>query len=84
MHINALFLSTAVHSLYLPGIRDIRLDAMVLGFTVAISSVTGILFGLFPSLEVSRPDLADVLRESGASGVTMVPVKLIVFRPYWF
>jgi predicted permease len=38
---------------------------MVLGFTVALSIATGVLFGLFPSLETSRPDLADVLRESG-------------------
>ncbi len=64
--VNALFLPATVNALYLPGVRDIRLDGMVLGFTVALSVATGILFGLFPSLQVSRPDLAGVLRESGA------------------
>ena len=55
-----------VTSLYLPGAEAIRLNGAVLGFTVALSIATGVLFGLFPSLQVSRPDLADVLRESGA------------------
>ena len=50
----------------LPRAGEIRLDGLVLGFTVALSIATGILFGLFPSLRASRPDLADVLRESGA------------------
>jgi predicted permease len=39
----------------------------VLGFTVALSIATGVLFGLIPSLQISRPDLADVLRASGAA-----------------
>jgi len=54
-------------ALDLPRAAEIRLDGMVLGFTVALSVVTGILFGLFPSLQASRPDLADALRESGAA-----------------
>ena len=57
---------TQVNALYLPGAGEIRLDGMVLGFTVALSIATGVLFGLFPSLRVSRPDLAAMLRESGA------------------
>jgi len=39
------------------------LDGLVLGFTVVITIATGVLFGLFPALEASRPDLADVLRD---------------------
>ena len=50
----------------LPGGGAIHLDAAVLGFTIALSIVTGVLFGLFPSLQISQPDLADALRESGA------------------
>ncbi len=65
--INILNTTAAANPLYLPGSGDIRLDATVLAFTLAISIATGILFGLFPSLQMSRPNLAEVLRESGAA-----------------
>ncbi|MPY88819.1 MAG: FtsX-like permease family protein [Luteitalea sp.] len=42
---------------------DNRLDVRVLGFTLAISMVTGILFGLAPALIASRPDLVSALRD---------------------
>ncbi len=54
-----------IDALHLPRSGEIHLDLVVLGFTVALSIATGVLFGLFPSLQVSRPDLVDVLRESG-------------------
>jgi putative ABC transport system permease protein len=45
------------------------LDWRVLGFTLAISLATGILFGLFPAVHVSRLDVNSALREtSGRSG----------------
>jgi predicted permease len=50
----------------LPRVAEIRLDGIVLGFTAALSIATGVLFGLFPSLQASRRDLAAELRESGA------------------
>ena len=37
----------------------------VAGFTVLLSLVTGILFGLAPSIQVSRADLTSLLKESG-------------------
>ncbi|HUB18991.1 MAG TPA: ABC transporter permease [Acidobacteriaceae bacterium] len=43
---------------------DIGIDWRVLAFTLAISVVTGILFGLFPAIGVSRPDLNATLKES--------------------
>jgi predicted permease len=49
----------------LPRSGEIRMDAMVLGFGAAIAVVSGIAFGLVPSLVASRPDLAGVLRGSG-------------------
>ena len=55
-----------VSALNMPGTAPVRLDGMVLGFTLALSLATGILFGLFPSLRASRRDLAIELRESGA------------------
>jgi putative ABC transport system permease protein len=57
---------TRVNALNLPRVEEIRLDHMVLGFTTALSIATGILFGLFPSLRASRPDLAGLLRAQGA------------------
>lgn len=53
------------NALFLPGSGDIQLDGTVLGFTLLVSLITGSLFGLIPALQVSRPDLADVLRERG-------------------
>jgi predicted permease len=63
-------------ALALPGVGEIRLDGMVLGFTVALSIATGILFGLFPSLKASRPDLAEELRVSGAAYGSAAPQSI--------
>ena len=41
------------------------LNPWVAGFTVLLSLVTGILFGLVPSIQVSRADLTSLLKESG-------------------
>jgi len=43
----------------------IGVDWRVLGFTLAVSALTGILFGLFPAFSASRTDLATSLKESG-------------------
>jgi predicted permease len=42
---------------------DNRLDLRVLGFTLGISLLTGILFGLAPALSASRPDLVSALKD---------------------
>lgn len=65
-HIAAQFAPAGVSALYLPGLRDIRLDGSVLGFTLVLTVVTGFVFGLIPSLQISRPDVGDALREGGA------------------
>jgi predicted permease len=45
------------------------LDWRMVAFTMAVSLVTGILFGLFPALQISNPDVASTLKEaSGRSG----------------
>ena len=61
------FAPPSVNALYLPGAGGLRLDGMVFAFTLALSIATGVLFGLIPSLQISRPDLADVLRAAGAA-----------------
>ena len=42
----------------------VGVDWRVLGFTLAVSCATGILFGLFPAFSVSRTDLNSSLKES--------------------
>jgi putative ABC transport system permease protein len=49
----------------LPGFQPIGVDSQVLAFTLGISLIAGIAFGLAPALQVSRPDLNGILRESG-------------------
>jgi putative ABC transport system permease protein len=49
----------------LPRAKEIVVDGRVLGFTLAISLLTGIIFGLVPALQASRPDLNETLKDSG-------------------
>ena len=46
----------------------VALDASVMGFTLLLSLVTGILFGLVPAMHASRADLNITLKETGARG----------------
>ena len=52
----------------LPRAKEVSLDARVLLFTVAVSLLAGIVFGLAPALKTSRVDLQEVLKESGRGG----------------
>jgi len=49
----------------IPRVQEISVDPRVAGFTLLVSVITGVLFGLAPALQVSRPDLTDALKESG-------------------
>ena len=49
----------------LPRVEDIGIDGHVLLFTVGISVVTGIVFGLVPALKTLRPDMHETLKEGG-------------------
>ena len=51
----------------LPRIEDISIDPQVLLFTLAISLVAGILFGLIPVFKYVGPNLATALRGGGRS-----------------
>ncbi len=52
----------------LPRLDETALDGPVLGFTALLAIVTGILFGLLPALQLSRPDVTGVLKDGGRSG----------------
>ncbi len=53
-----------------PRLQDISLDLRVLGFTILVSLITGIIFGFAPSWQVSRADVNESLKENarGATG----------------
>ena len=55
----------------IPRTDEIGIDLRVLGFTLLLSLVTGILFGLAPALQSVKPDLVGSLKE-GAKGAVAV------------
>ena len=48
-----------------PRLGSIAVDLRVLGAAAALALVTGLIFGLYPALQLSRPDLTQALREGG-------------------
>ena len=51
----------------IPRLDYLGMDAAVLAFAVALSVLTGLLFGWMPAWRTSRLDLAEVLHDSGRS-----------------
>jgi predicted permease len=47
---------------------DPRLDRTVLAFTVAVTLATGVLVGLLPALQSTRPELTPALKDEGTGG----------------
>lgn len=53
----------------IPRVESVRVDVSVLGFAVALSILTAVIFGLAPALRLARDSRCDTLRE-GARGTT--------------
>jgi putative ABC transport system permease protein len=51
-----------------PRLAESSLDARVFLFTLAVSALTGVIFGLVPALQASKTDLAESLKEGGRGG----------------
>jgi predicted permease len=64
----------------IPRAREISLDWRVLAFTIGLSFVTGILFGLVPALQAGVTDVHETLKETGrgTSGKHWMRSSLVV------
>jgi len=51
----------------IPGLQEARVSLPVLGFTLGLSLVVGLLFGVVPAWQGSRCGLSNVLKETGQS-----------------
>jgi putative ABC transport system permease protein len=56
-----------------PRLQDIALDGRVLGFSLALSLITGVAFGLVPALSASRTDVHAALQSGRSPGLARQP-----------
>ena len=56
-------------------LNNIPIDWRIFAFTLALSVVTGIVFGLAPALSASKPDLLQSLRNSRATGLMSLGLR---------
>src|SRR5262245_61238973 len=53
-----------------PRAKEIGIDRVVLGFTGALSVLTGLIFGIIPALTRAKPALNETLKEGGRTSAT--------------
>ena len=61
----------AAKNLQLPATNPVQVNLPVLGFTLALATLAGLLFGIFPALHISRSQFNDELR--GGAGSSSSP-----------
>ena len=59
-----------LHPAGVPRLDELSVDGSVLGFTLALSFACGLLFGLAPALQASRPDVVETLKAGGKDPAT--------------
>ncbi|HUE87758.1 MAG TPA: ABC transporter permease [Vicinamibacterales bacterium] len=52
----------------IPRLGDVQVDPRVAAFTLSVSAMVGVLFGIVPALQGARPDLVDALKDGGRTG----------------
>jgi putative ABC transport system permease protein len=60
----------------MPYLRNLKIDKDIVLFTFALSLLTGIIFGLIPALQTSRPELQSTLKEGGQSSAGIARRRL--------
>lgn len=64
----ALKIFLATNPVHIPRLGDVSIDARVLGVTLIVAVLTGLLFGLAPSWRFSHPDVSESLKGSSRGG----------------
>ncbi|MEO5895249.1 MAG: ADOP family duplicated permease [Vicinamibacterales bacterium] len=54
----------------IPRLTDVRVDPVVIAFTMALSLLTGAIFGMFPAFQSTRGALSATLKESGRGALS--------------